>query len=283
MDMERKEDEQLIFGFRTEWQNYHERNGLFLERFPHLKAALDTAFIRTAHFSEPIDKFVFMYGRLCCEDFFEILLCCGNGYGLAATKLVRGLYERGVTLLYLNEHPEFMDDFLDFHHVSQRKLMLSINETMGEEIVSKEMADLVEAQYQEVKDKFMVTDCATCKTKRPNHTWNKLDFVAMAKKTPLGQLIVPGYYLPLRQAHSTVASLLSRLEETEGGGIGFDPEAQREEADKALMTACNIMLYVVGVQDDRFKMPNLKEQLELWAGDLMEIIKNRASTREKGY
>jgi len=33
-----------------------------------------------------------------------------------------------------------------------------------------------------------------------NGVINKLDFVAMAKKTLLGQLIVPGYYLPLRQA-----------------------------------------------------------------------------------
>jgi hypothetical protein len=52
--------EQLIFGFPAEWRDFHERNTLFLQRFPHLKAAFDTAFLRTAHFSEPIDKFLFM-------------------------------------------------------------------------------------------------------------------------------------------------------------------------------------------------------------------------------
>lgn len=273
--------EQLVFGFPTEWKDFHSRNALFLERFPHLKAALDTAFLRTAHFSEPIDKFLFMYGRLCCEDFFEILLCCGNGYGQAATKLVRGLYERGVTLLYLQDHPEFIDDFLDFHHISQRKLLFSINETMGEGTLSREMADKVEAQYQEVKEKFMVTDCAKCKTKRLNHTWNKLDFVAMAKKTPLGQLIVPGYYLPLRQAHSTMGSLLSRLEETDAGGIGFDPSAQRDAADDALTVSYNIMLAVLNVQVDRFNIPNLKELVEVCGQDLMDILKNHIEARDK--
>jgi hypothetical protein len=272
--------EQLIFGFPAEWKDFHERNALFLALFPHLRAAFDTAFLRTAHFSEPIDRFLFMFGRLCCEDFFEILLCCGNGYGQAATKLVRGLYERAVTFLYLQKHPDEVEDFLDFHHVAQRKLLFSINETMGEGTLSEEMAAKVEAQYQEVKEKFMITDCAKCGTKRLNHTWSKLDFVAMAKTTPLGQLIVPGYYLPLRQAHSTMGSLLSRLEETESGGIGFDPSAQRQAADDALTTAHNIILFVVGVQEERFKLPNLAEQLEQCKQDLMDILKSHIQARK---
>jgi hypothetical protein len=63
---------------------------------------------------EPIDRFVSFYERLCCEDFFEVLLCCGNGYGVAALKLLSTLYERGVTL---HEHPEELDAFVDFYHV----------------------------------------------------------------------------------------------------------------------------------------------------------------------
>jgi hypothetical protein len=223
-----------------------------------------------------------MFGRLCCEDFFEILLCCGNGYGQAATKLVRGLYERGVTLLYLHENPVSVDDFLDFHHISQRKLLLSIKETMGEDVIPEEIAADVEQQYQELKGKFMVTDCEKCRTKKLNHTWSKLDFVAMAKRTALGELVVPGYYLPLRQAHSTVASLLSRLEETEDGGIGFIPTAQRDSADDALTTAHNIILLVLGVQEERFKIPDLREQLEVCKQDLMDILKSKTAARQAG-
>ncbi len=84
-------------GFPEEWQDFEKRHRLFLERFPNLVAALNTAFIRRATLSEHIDKFIFLYGRLCCEDFFEVGLCCGNGYGAAAMKLVRSLYERAIT------------------------------------------------------------------------------------------------------------------------------------------------------------------------------------------
>jgi hypothetical protein len=98
------------------------------------------AFNRDAKFSEPIDKFVLMFGRVCVEDFFEILLCCGNGNGQAAQKLLRGLYERAVTLRYLREHPEEIEDFLDFYHVTQRKLMIACQNTMGAETFPAEMA-----------------------------------------------------------------------------------------------------------------------------------------------
>src|ERR1700679_1736318 len=65
-------------GFPEEWDDFDKRHRLFLERFPKLIAALNIAFIRQTTLSEHIDKFVFLYGRLCCEDFFEIGLCSGN-------------------------------------------------------------------------------------------------------------------------------------------------------------------------------------------------------------
>ena len=74
----------LTIGSPEEWKYFEAHNLLFFERYPHLRDALHTAFIRTASLSEPIEKFVFLYGRLCSEDFFEVLLCSGNGYGRAA-------------------------------------------------------------------------------------------------------------------------------------------------------------------------------------------------------
>jgi hypothetical protein len=66
-------DKQLIFGNPEEWKDFEQRHLLFFERYPHLRQALHTAFLRQGETAEPIDRFVFFYGRLCCEDFFEIL------------------------------------------------------------------------------------------------------------------------------------------------------------------------------------------------------------------
>jgi hypothetical protein len=250
-------------GFPEEWDDFEKRHRVFIERFPNIVAALNTAFIRRATLSEHIDKFVFFYGRLCCEDFFEVGLCCGNGYGSAALKLVRSLYERAVTLRYLHDHPEELTDFWDYHHIASYKFMIPVDETMGTKTIPDEMRAKLKADYESVKDRFMVTACEKCGTKRLNHTWNKLDFVSLSKKTGvIGKLIVPGYYWPLRHAHATVGALLSRMEDSEVEGLAFAPTAQRKEADDALMTAQNIIIDVLNVQNERFKIPGLEEQIQ---------------------
>jgi Family of unknown function (DUF5677) len=250
----------LTFGDRKEWKDFERRNLLFIQRYPRLQKAIEIAFNRNTAFEEPIDKFILMFGWLCVEDFSEIAVCCGNGYGHAGQKLLRGLYERAVTLRYLYEHPEEIEDFLDYYHVGQRKLKLACEETMGADTFSPEQAAEIENEFAAVKEKFMVTHCEKCGTKRLNHTWNKLDFVAMAKKTSLGKLFAIGYIMPLRHAHATVASMVSRMKVTPEGATTFKWEAQRKEADAALRAAHNVFLDILRVQDERFGVPGLKEQ-----------------------
>jgi hypothetical protein len=263
---------ETIFDFTHEWDNFKKRHPLFLERFPNLITALNTTFIRTATLTEPIDKFVFLYGQLCCEELFEVLSCCTNGCGSAALKLVRSLYEKAVTLRYLHEHPDELRDFWDYHHVTAYKLLVPISETLREGTVPEEMRAKVTAKYEEVRERFMVTDCKTCGTRRLNHTWSKLDFVSMAKQSgEIGMLRYPAYYVPLRHTHATVGSLLSRLEDREIEGVSFLSAPQRKEADEALMSAQNIIFQVLKVQEEHFKLPGLAEQVKRCEQDFVDM------------
>jgi hypothetical protein len=270
----------FIAGIPAEWKDFEERHRTFLERYSHLREALNTAFLRTLTRSEPLEKFVFGYGRLCCEDFSEVFLLCANGYGVGALKLLRTLYEHAVTLRYIHEHPEELDNFWDFAYVAEHKVLKPIIETFGErafENTPVRPAE-VEERFQRIKDRFMITDCKKCGTKRLNHTWNKLDFATMAKRAGrLGALIVPAYYVPLNHAHSTFASLASRLALLDGGGFTFVPTAQSKEADTVLITAHNVILQVLEVQDERFSVPGLKEKLQTCSQDFLDIWKNRSS------
>lgn len=280
--MEQKnEGKSRVFGFPEEWRDFENRNAVFLERFPRLQESLELTF-GSLQLSDPIDKFVFMYGRVCLEDFYEILLCSANGHGQAAQKLLRGLYERAITLEYLHEHADELDNFYDFHRLSQRKLKIACEKTMGKDTFTEGMASDIEAEFEEIKDKFMVTDCETCGTKKLNHTWSKLDFVAMASKTSLGKLIVPGYYLPLRQAHATVASMFTRLVATEDGGLSFEQTAQRHPADNALRVAHNVVLNVMRVENERFKIAGLKERYATCLQDFVDVWQGRSVSSSQG-
>jgi hypothetical protein len=75
-------DEQLIFGFQEQSQEFQQRNENFLSRVPNLTATFALCFQRELHDAELIDSVLYMLGRECVEEFFEILLLAGNGCGI---------------------------------------------------------------------------------------------------------------------------------------------------------------------------------------------------------
>lgn len=222
-----------------------------------------------------MDPVIFYLGRLCVEDFNEILVLCSNDYGYGASKLIRGMFERVLTGLFLHFHPEQTDDFLDFYWVSQRKEINNLKTSFGETAVDAATVRQIEKKYEEVRKRFEVTACEKCKAKRINHTWNKLDIVAMAKdvqtqsKMAMQKFVFEAYLRPLRYAHSTVASLLSRLKDEEN--VTFDHEFQRGEADIAFKTVHRLLVLTIMLQAIHFKIDYLGEHWKTLVEDFVEI------------
>ena len=268
---DREPDSQIIFGFPEEWSDFRERHSVFLERFPNIAEATRIAFQRVMPESEPIERFVMLYGRLCVEDFHEILLCCGNGYGFAALKLLRALYEKAVTLEYLNNNPAELDAFLNHRYISEYKLFKAITDEFGAEALPANMVRESAEKCEQFKTSYLVTDCKRCDTKRVNFTWSKLSLVAMAKRTRiLGKLMGSAYYLPMRHTHSTGASLIERLEYNDEG-FGFNPDAQRRQADNAIREAYTIILEVIYIQLQCFEIEGLQGVFDKCCEDWKEI------------
>jgi hypothetical protein len=267
----------IVFGYEEEWRAFGTRHGEFLSRFPNIEKAIDLAFQRTLYTDDLVDRTLYFLGRIATEEFMEILLLCANGYGIGAKKLVRGMYERAVTARYLDKNPNEVDNYLAFHKITHHKLLKAVRSTMGTEVFSDAETQKIERDFEEVKERFMVTDCKTCKTRRLNFTWSKVDFVSMAKIAgPLGQLIVPGYYLPTTEAHSAIGAIFSRLdtEAADKGDLIFDGAAQRGHADNAFITAHNILLDLIDLQKERFHLEALDTVLQTCLADFMVIWKD---------
>lgn len=195
-------------------------------------------------------------GKACTEDFSEIIVLAANGFGIGSQKLLRGLYERAVTMIYLSEHPEEVDLFLNYGDVSQYKLISAMKRTDGENRIPQDQVDQLKARYEEVKKDYEIPDCKKCGTTRMNHTWNRLDMVAMAGKVKaLSGLIVEAYLGPLGYVHSTVQALLAHVAEDPSGClISLNPGPRHEEADQALHLAHMIVLAVLATQSNFFKL-----------------------------
>ena len=259
------DDPTSLYGFpdaATAFDRCHPQWSAVLTR---LWQTINLAFTRTQVMDTPIDKFVYFYGNLVAEDFMELFLMAVNGYGFGAMRLLRSMYEHTIVLKYLHEHPDEFQAFFDFDRVQQRKLMYQVFDIFGRDALPRETIAETEQRFEEVREQFIVKSCnvkdCTCTHTRVNHTWNKLDFAAMAKTTgDIGKMLVNAYHVPLRHAHPTVRTMMERLEMRDGH-LSFSRESQPKEADGALMTAHNCLLVALEVQRERFKIPGLEKAL----------------------
>lgn len=265
------------YGYPEEWAAFSKSHQEFLKRFKNLEKAIGVAFDRVHQTTTPVEKTIYFQGRLIVEDFMEILLLSGNGYGIGAQKLLRGMYERAVTNRYLMNHPEEVDNFLDFHRVTDFKFLVAIEESMGRDVFTPEQVAKIRSDYANVKAQFVVPDCKTCGTTRMNHTWSKVDIVSMARITKnLWPFILPGYYMPTREAHSTVGAIFSRLDYEAAAtnkGLVFDGELQRDKAHTSLFTAHMILLDALELQREFFKIEELESVMQTCIADYTEIWK----------
>src|SRR5580692_1046398 len=149
-------NEFVLYGFPDECHKFEQRHPAWNETMRNLEKAMNLAFTRVQVMDGAADKLVYFFGRVVLEDFMEITLVCYHGYGVAASKLVRSMYEHAVTLRYLHEHPDEAEKFLAYHLVQQGKLVSRMIETFGEGILPADQIAEIRSKAAEVKEDFMV-------------------------------------------------------------------------------------------------------------------------------
>jgi hypothetical protein len=263
--------ETLTIGFRKEWQAFFKRHPLWSAKLKLLHSTLEKTFIREIDPKSAADKVVFFLGRLVVEDFNEIFLLCGNGYGFAGLKILRGLYERVVTSGYIAKNPNEAESFLDYHHIQKGKMLFHSKKFFGNFTrFSPEEITRIKKLYEQNKIKFQEIVCKQCGTTRTQFSWTKLDLLSMAKKIGLDNLYFPGYFYPTLQTHATLSSLSARIKIRSDGGATFDCEVQREWADNALNAAHNLQISNLLIQNSYFNL-HLDQEIEERKKDFMEI------------
>jgi len=100
---------------RVELDRFKARHPHFAAAATRLQEALDRALNRRLDpmqgKSASAQSAVFGLGHQVADDFFDIVLLAAHGNGMGAVKLLRPLYERVVTALYLMKHPDEVNAF----------------------------------------------------------------------------------------------------------------------------------------------------------------------------
>jgi hypothetical protein len=108
-----------------------------------------------------------MLVRMTTTGWIELLMLVGNGAGLGAMKVARGMFETAVMAEYLRRVPEEIEDYIEYGHVLDYKRI-----KLFPDAVSSEKALEIGREYERVKPRFAETGkCGITGTSTRFRTW----------------------------------------------------------------------------------------------------------------
>lgn len=266
-----------------------ERYKPFLEEYPEIMALLKKTFLRALKnppedqidaisalpdddprviaFDDKVwaDRLVFYFGRMAVDDFGEVLNLAGNGRGLGAYKILRGMYERIVTAVYIAKNPAESRVFLEEEAIQKWKLWSSALRAMPDlkdQYTAKQIAGLEEA-YKKAKAKKEVSVCNKCNQPKTAEAWTRVDLFSMAQKSDKGLAELYGscYQEPTFHSHATSFGVSSRIRRNDEDTGWTFRELSEKEARSAVLLSHNLILRVLSLQNDYFNL-GLEEEIK---------------------
>lgn len=242
-----------------------------IERFnrywPELKGTLERAFYTYLTLPDRNGIVMAGLGKQCADVFEEIRFVCVNGYGLAGTKLLRGLYERTVAAAFFAKNPEaahrFLDSFdLDFGKLIHRyQEFAKANGQDPNKILPDWALQLIEEGYKRAKKEEEHSDrCGAPK--------GRMDVFSMAQDS--SPTLAPYYgrcFLePTFHVHCTWYSVLDGVNVTAGENhIDLNPHPEGERAVVTLQLSHFVILNAVKTQNAYFHLALEEEIAQRWA------------------
>lgn len=243
----------------------------FLREFPELQRALETTLTEsqrkiseecandaTPKTDEGIAKpIVFSLERAAYEDFGELLILAGNGMGLGATKILRNMYERLVTAMYIANKPAEGRIFMEHGALEKGKIINRYKEVVPE-LLAK---DFTAEQLQEIQERFAEAKarqkaelCNKCGRPTTQEAWTRVSLDAMAREVDeqLFKAYATCYLQPTFLTHATPTGLDFRVRLT-GNGPEYKQHSE-PEANGALQRGHFLILRVLSHLNAYFKI-----------------------------
>ena len=261
-------------------RRFIEHNQAFLEEFPNLFALYSKAFIRTVpppseserqallHLADDdpaviafedkamADLIVFYLGRIASDDFGEIITLSGNGRGFGAYKIVRGMYERVVTTMYIAQKPSESRPFVESSSIAKLNHINRILKAFPEMKARFDdvFMDQLRGSAAAAQAKRRESICSKCRQPVTQDAWTRVSLDVMAKAAePSLEVLYPQFYLEgTQQSHASMLGIERRLIHENGAYTYKD--ISEEEARFALHLGHHLMVKLLWLHNDYFKL-----------------------------
>ncbi len=244
-------------GFPERWEAFNKRHQVFIAKcYPSLIELSKRIFHRHFKPRHLNDEILFLLGRAATEDFFELWLLSGNGYGIGALKILRTMFEKVATSAYLMQHPEECIRFRDYGVVQRFKVVSRMHKLRDSaQYVSDESYRELEKEYNSVKEQFNEKRCSRCGRGNPP-SWTKLDMYNLAMKAGygLGEMLIPAYAMPNLVIHATASDLAGRKIPNGDGTFRFNNEEQDSHSDGSLKIGVVLFITNMIIQNQQLSL-----------------------------
>lgn len=251
------------FGNTNASKLFFERNPDFLAAFQRLFNVAKKCWGAEIKLENRLQDICFGLGRTSFEDFLEITFLGVNAFGAGASKILRSLYERAVTIAYLVQNPEKVDRFVQFAAIQEHRALQATLNTVKESDVDAAMGPgntvaEIRDRYNKYKADFKATACPQCGVTTPP-SWD-LDVASMVRRVgdPYDKLYVLAYTGPNFLIHATLSSASFR-----------DAAEDWKDAETALIVSSALLISVIKSHSTLFGL-RLDEDREACENDLRE-------------
>jgi hypothetical protein len=256
----------VSIGRPDEWARFAAAHPGFIAEYPCLISLANNVFNRRLPSADTADVILFGLALMCLDDFEDIVTLVGNGRGFGAQKLLRGMYERIVTLAYLHANPEEIKAFVAFEKIRAFRLAQEIHSATEDDHSAAALAECSEAR-DAVRAEFQrrCTCHRSCEATVEAYSWTQLSFPALAAKAGhhLDEDILASYSVPLTETHPTAVSIAARMSLSEGHTSFRDAgEKSRAVGDLVLNLAHKYALLAMELQVTHFQeLSHLEESI----------------------
>ena len=258
---------QFEFGDTEEARAFFARHPQFYGAFQRLME-LSNAGLGPRTISSKLTDVCHRLGNTCRNDFLGILFLVINGYGIPATQLLRGLYERSVTLAYIIKHPEKVERFIQYAAVAEYRLIQEARKLFSDEQINAAFKANSIGEVQKNFDKFKAPFLRK-DGKKTAPTWD-VDFASQVRDvgSPFAEYYLSAYLMPNSHVHATLTSIMLSEER-------LPPEVQ---ADVTLTMAHVLFLKVIELHNELFVLAH-KSALAQCNQDFYDLwLSNRAAS-----
>jgi hypothetical protein len=167
----------------------------------------------------------------------DVLVLCGNGSGIGAMKIVRGMFEMSLIAEYLRRNPSEISDYVEFGPVLAWRRLQSIPEKERKKLTAEELKQL-EDEYNSVKARF------TNSTGKVRNQWTTKSLGKMSEELKRSDQYDLVYGLACSLHHANFEGLMGHCD-TKDGKLKMDGPPSFAWTGAALIAAHTYLLFAL--------------------------------------